>query len=57
MFFKSPIFRFFLHVIFLIGNRHRSASRITDSKSHERKEFIRRNFANASSTLRSIVRK
>lgn len=57
MFFKSSIFRFFLHVIFLIGNRHRSASRITDSKSHERKEFIRRNFANASSTLRSIVRK
>lgn len=49
MFFKSSIFRF-LHVIFLIGNKHRSASRITDSKSHERKEFIRRNFANASST-------
>lgn len=31
MFFKSLIFRFFLHVIFLIENRHRSASRITQA--------------------------
>lgn len=30
LFFKSPIFRLFLHFfIFLIENRHRSASRIT----------------------------